>query len=123
MEHPEDLDPLLVLEMEHDVLADHEAVVVSDRLQGEEVVVLEGNPVAQKLHHPVLPRLIRRLEVLGEEMGRGALQFLVWVGCGLDHVAEVVVAVVVGGVDAEVLEPEGVHLLREDHRDGVGFLP
>ena len=75
------------------------------------------------LDYTMVARLVRQLEILGEQLSRSSLQFFIGIDGCCDPVPKVVGTVVIRGVDAQVFETELIHLLGKDHGNGIGLLP
>ena len=122
MEHPYYLHPLIVIQMKEHVLADNKAVIISDGLQGTQVMVLEKDLIAELVHHPVMSGNICGLEVFFEILFRHALKLVIMVYCVSNDIAEPVFLVVVCRVYAQVIKRKAPHLFRQGNGDGICLL-
>lgn len=121
--HLQHFDPLFFSKMEQDILADNKAHIIPDRLETQEVMLLEFNPFSYLFGDNTVLRVswIHR-EIPLKDPGGNAFQFFGRVTPFLYYGSELVTLIDVGGKELYVPEHHRTHIFPQDDCNGVGFL-
>jgi hypothetical protein len=122
VKHLDDPDPLGVLKVQENVLAQDQAEPVSDWVESKEIMLLELDSVSQELAHPESASLFVRLEILFQQLFGHPFDLLLLIETIADDVTKEAAIVEVRCMNPEVLEAEPTHAFGKQHGQGIGFL-